>query len=385
MLLALRNFFRTPKGFFIVFALMFLLNSFWKVVGMNSLIFLFSISFLLSLILTPSVVELANIMGITDKPDEERKVHGTSTALLGGVAVALSFAGSVVLFGGYMPQKFKVLMVAGTLIALIGMLDDIIKVPAKIRMLFQFFLAMWVVSSGISLSLFPTGELWGQKLNEFLTVVWIIGFTNAYNFIDGLDGLAAGIGFIIAIFSSVISAINGKEDIFLISTPLAGALLGFLLYNFKRAWIFLGDTGAQFCGFIISAISADVAWSSPGNYLKAISGPMLVLWVLLFDMTQITILRIKYGFVKSISDWISFTGKDHVHHRLLFLLKSDVGSVISLYAISAILSLIFLALSILKFEHWLAVIVLTLTLSALFMLYLDKKTSEKSFNLRPGR
>lgn len=383
MLENIRTFFKNPKGFFIVFLLLFVINSFWQTIGISQIVFLLISSFLLSIILTPSMVELSRVLGIVDKPDEHRKVHQSATALLGGVAVALSFAGAIILSKNSFPEKYKTLMIAGTLIALIGMLDDIFKVPAKIRLLFQFFLAMWVTSSGITLSLFPTKELWGQKLNEFLTIIWIIGFTNAYNFIDGLDGLAGGLGIIIVIFCSIISSMNGEPEVFIISMPLAGALLGFLVFNFKRAWIFLGDVGAQFCGFIISSISADTAWSQPGNFLKAITGPMLILWVLLFDMTQITILRIKYGFVKNITDWINFTGKDHIHHRLLFLSGSDVKAVIYLYIISTVLSSAFLFLGTipLNFIEWLIVDILILLGSLGFMSFLDKKTSEKAFGI----
>lgn len=381
MLENIRNFLKNPKGFFIVFALLFILNSFWELIPLKQTVFLLISAFLLSLILTPSMVEFSRVLGVVDKPDEERKIHTTSTALLGGVSVALAFAGAIILSKNSLPEKFKVLMIAGALIALVGMLDDIFKVPAKIRLLFQFFLSLWVISAGIKLSLFPKNEIWGEKLNELLTLIWIIGFTNAYNFIDGLDGLAGGIGIIIVMFCSAISYLNGDTDILLLSMPLSGALLGFLVFNFKKAWIFLGDVGAQFCGFVISSISADTSWSSPGNYFKAITGPMLVLWVLIFDMTQITILRIKYGFVKNIADWISFTGKDHIHHRLLFLLESDTKAVIALYIISSVLSLTFIAIDKLSSEKitWIIADIVIIVFSSIFMIFLDKKTSNKAY------
>lgn len=383
MLEQIRNFLKNPKGFLVVFGLLFILNSFWELLALKQTVFLFLASFLLSIILTPSMVELSRVLGIVDKPDEERKIHSSSTALLGGISVALAFTGSIILSKNSLPEKFKVLMIAGTLIAVVGMLDDIFKIPAKIRLLFQFFLALWVISSGIKLSLFPTKELWGEKLNELLTLIWIIGFTNAYNFIDGLDGLAGGLGIIISISCSLISYLNGDPDILTIALPISGALLGFLVFNFKKAWIFLGDVGAQFCGFMLSSISADTSWSSPGNYFKAITGPMLVLWVLLFDMTQITILRIKYGFVRNVGEWISFTGKDHIHHRFLFLLGSDLKAVIALYIISTILSLSFIVIDSFSPSNlaWIIIDIVILSLSSGFIIFLDKKTSSRAYGL----
>lgn len=117
MLENIRNFLKNPKGFFIVFALLFILNSFWELIPLKQTVFLLISAFLLSLILTPSMVEFSRVLGVVDKPDEERKIHTTSTALLGGVSVALAFAGAIILSKNSLPEKFKVLMIAGALIA----------------------------------------------------------------------------------------------------------------------------------------------------------------------------------------------------------------------------------------------------------------------------
>ncbi len=381
LLFRVRNFFRTPKGFFIIFLGLFVANSTWDILNISQSFFLFISAFLLSLIFTPSMVEVSKILGIVDKPGEGRKIHKQDIALLGGVAVVLSFAGAILLSENSYPQKYKVLMIAGSLLAVVGLLDDVFKLSAKVRLLFQFFFALWVVDSGISLRLFPTQTLWGEKANQALSLIWIVGFTNAYNFIDGLDGLAAGLGIIIAFFCSFISLVNGVSDPVLIASPFIGALAGFLLYNFHPAWIFLGDVGAQFCGFVLAAIAADVAWANPGEYYKAILGPALVMWVLLFDMIQITIFRVKYGLVKDLSDWISFTGKDHIHHRLLFLLGSQRKSVFVIYIISALMSFVFIFLILLRVSYLIYIggIVIVLSFSFWFAMFLDRRTSKDAF------
>jgi UDP-GlcNAc:undecaprenyl-phosphate GlcNAc-1-phosphate transferase len=377
---SVRLFFKEPKGFSIVFVILFLSNALWSITQLPQSLFLFLSSLLLSLILTPSMYELSRILRIVDKPDD-RKIHFGEVGKIGGLAVALAFAGAILLSENSFPHKYKIVMVAGAIIALVGLLDDIIGIPAKIRLIVQFFLALWVIDNEISLRLFPTYETWGQILNSSLTIIWIIGFTNAYNFIDGLDGLAAGMGIIIASFISLISYINGNPEIFSLSAPLIGALFGFLVFNFNPAWIFLGDVGAQFCGFVLSSLAADVAWASPGEYWKIFTLPMLTLWVLLFDMIQITIFRVKYGLVKSISEWLAFTGKDHIHHRLFFLFGSQKKAVIFLYILSCVLSFFAIILANLKLKNiegiLLSAIIFFISILSLFIL--DKKTTKFAF------
>jgi UDP-GlcNAc:undecaprenyl-phosphate GlcNAc-1-phosphate transferase len=376
----IRIFFKEPKGFLLSFIILFLANAMWNITGLPQNLFLLISSLLLSLILTPSMYELSRILRIVDKPDD-RKIHFGEIGRIGGLGVALAFAGAILLSENSFPHKYKIVMIAGAIIALVGLLDDIIGIPAKIRLIVQFFLALWVIDNGISLRLFPTQETWGQILNSSLTIIWIIGFTNAYNFIDGLDGLAAGLGIIVAFFISSISYINGQPEIFSLSSPLIGALFGFLLFNFNPAWIFLGDVGAQFCGFVLSSLAADVAWASPGEYWKVFTLPMLTMWVLLFDMIQITIFRVKYGLVKNISEWLAFTGKDHIHHRLFFIFKNQKKAVISLYIISCVLSLIAVILANLKLKNIEGIIssFLIFTISVLSLFILDKKTAKLAF------
>ncbi|GBD04091.1 putative undecaprenyl-phosphate N-acetylglucosaminyl 1-phosphate transferase [bacterium HR19] len=379
----IRLFLKNPQGFILLFFLLFFMNSFWEKFGVPQTVFLFISSFILSSVFTPSMLELSRILGIVDRSDSPRKIHFGEVGRLGGLAVALAFAGAIILSENSFPHKYKIVMVAGAILAFVGLLDDIFGIPAKLRLLAQFFLAIWVIDNGISLRLFPVSEEWGRGLNEILTLIWIIGFTNAYNFIDGLDGLAGGLGIIIALSSSFISLINGSYEVFLLSLPLCGALLGFLIFNFFPAWIFLGDIGAQFCGFVLASLTADVAWASPGEYWKAFLLPAIIMWFLLFDMIQITIFRIKYRFVKSFSDWIAFTGKDHIHHRLMFLLKSHQGAVLFIYFSSCFLSFLALILARLKLNYisGFSLDFIFFIFSVLLLFYLDSKTRDRAFSI----
>lgn len=379
----IRLFLKSPQSFILFFFLLFFMNSFWEKFGVPQTVFLLISSFILSSVFTPSMLELSRILGIVDRSDSPRKIHFGEVGKLGGLAVALAFAGAIILSENSFPHKYKIVMLSGAIIAFFGLLDDIFGIPAKLRLLAQFFLAIWVIDNGISLRLFPVSEEWGKGLNEILTLIWIIGFTNAYNFIDGLDGLASGLGIIVALSSSLISLLNGSPEVFLLSLPLCGALLGFLIFNFFPAWIFLGDIGAQFCGFVLASLTADVAWASRGEYWKAFLLPAMIMWFLLFDMIQITIFRIKYGLVKSFSDWIAFTGKDHIHHRLMFLLKSHRGAVLFIYFSSVFLSFLAFILAGLKLNYisGFSLVFLFFLSSVLILFSLDSKTRDKAFSI----
>jgi len=147
--------------------------------------------------------------------------------------------------------------------------------------------------------------------------VWIVGITNAFNFIDGLDGLAASLGALLAILLAVASATGGQPSLVPACAALAGALLGFLPHNLRpgrRATIFLGDSGSASVGFVLAALAIKEDWAT-GDPIAALATPVLIYSVLIYDMTQTTIARIAAGKVRSFRDWIDYTGRDHIHHR----------------------------------------------------------------------
>jgi UDP-N-acetylmuramyl pentapeptide phosphotransferase/UDP-N-acetylglucosamine-1-phosphate transferase len=133
-----RIFFKEPKGFLVAFIILFLANAVWNIIGLTQSLFLLTSSLLLSIILTPSMYELSRILRIVDKPDD-RKIHFGEIGRVGGLAVALAFAGAILLSENSFPHKYKIVMIAGAIIAIVGLLDDIIGIPAKIRLIVQFF------------------------------------------------------------------------------------------------------------------------------------------------------------------------------------------------------------------------------------------------------
>lgn len=367
----MRNFLYSAKGFFPVFLISIVISLIptkpiylWMVV----------LSFLLTILFVPISEDIAKFFRVLDIPSE-RKLHKDPKPLLGGLAIFLGFSATMFLTRESLPPRYSSLLIAGFLMMLIGLVDDARGLPVRMRFLTQFFLAAWVISLGFKMEIFPIREPWGKFLNEFFSVIWIVGFANAYNFIDGIDGLAAGVGIIILLSLSLISALNGYPAPLFFSIPISGALLGFLLFNFYPARIFLGDAGAQFLGFTISALSVDAAWANPGEPLRAIISPLLVMWLLFFDMIMTTILRVKHKKVKSVTEWLEYAGKDHVHHRLLKMGFSvrEASSVLWL------LSALFAGLSLLVNRSGIAVqilifsVVVGLTFAATYIF--DKTTS----------
>ncbi len=152
-----------------------------------------------------------------------------------------------------------------------------------------------------------------------LSIIWIVGLTNAMNFIDGMDGLAAGVSAIISLFLGLVAFQTNQPFMGWIAIAMLGSCLGFLPFNFrlhKQATIFLGDAGSTFFGFILSALAIKAEWAD-NNPIVSFATPVLIFWVLIYDMAYISIERIVTGKVKSFQDWIDYVGTDHIHHRLL--------------------------------------------------------------------
>jgi UDP-GlcNAc:undecaprenyl-phosphate GlcNAc-1-phosphate transferase len=169
-----------------------------------------------------------------------------------------------------------------------------------------------------------------------LTVFWIIGITNAMNFFDGMDGLAAGLGAMIAFFLGVVAFQTAQPFIGWIAVAMMGSCLGFLPFNFKirgNAAIFLGDAGSTVIGFILACVAVYGDWAESDSIVALIS-PLLIFWILIFDMVHITVDRILTGKVLNFRQWIEYVGKDHLHHRLAHVLGSKKRSVVFIYLLS---------------------------------------------------
>jgi UDP-GlcNAc:undecaprenyl-phosphate GlcNAc-1-phosphate transferase len=190
---------------------------------------------------------------------------------------------------------------------------------------------------GIKLSFLPN-NWWGNGGEIILTVIWVVGITNAVNFFDGMDGLAAGLTAICALCFFIVAAITHQAYIGYLTIALAGSSLGFLKFNFKPATIFLGDSGSTFLGFTLAGIAVMGGWAEK-NPKVALSLPILILSVFIFDMIYITIARSLDGKVRNLKEWIEYTGKDHLHHRLVNLGFTETETVLFIYLIAACLGI----------------------------------------------
>ena len=297
--------------------------------------YILSMSFCLSFSLTPLAALLARRCGILDVPDA-RKLHGRPTPLLGGAAVFIGFAASLLANAILVPELVAILTGA-MILFVVGVFDDWREVPAGIKLSIQIVCTVIVMSSGVVLRVVPdTLGTWSWIGNMLLTVVWVIGITNAMNFFDGMDGLAAGMGAIIAFFLGAVAFQTKQPFLGWIALAVMGGCLGFLPYNFKHkgtASIFLGDAGSTVIGFVLACIAVYGDWAE-GRPLIAFVSPLLIFWLLIFDMVHITVDRILTGKVLSFRDWIEYVGKDHLHHRLADALGSRRNSVLCIYLMS---------------------------------------------------
>ena len=284
--------------------------------------------------LTYLVRGIALGLDIVDRPSK-RKVHREPVPLLGGLAIYLGFLLGLILYSQSIREIF-IIFVGASFILLVGLIDDVRGLSAQFRFGIQVIASFIVILGGVRISFFPPGFL-GNLLEVLITLVWLVGVTNAFNYLDGLDGLACGSAIINAFYFSLILYISAQPQLALICLILLFACLGFLPHNFRKEKIFLGDTGSTFLGFMLASIALAGNWAED-NIIK-IAIPVLILGVPIFDMVFTTIMRIKEEKVKTIIEWLRYGGKDHFHHYLVYLGLSPLGAVIFIWTVTLSLGL----------------------------------------------
>jgi len=299
-------------------------------------------AFVLVSILIPLCIKIARHFNIQDFSGGIKN-HLIPTPLLGGVGIFVAFI-IVALF--YQPWTLQItaIIIASSIIVVMGTIDDIRPLSSIIRLIGQLLACGIVMSVGVKVSFLPH-TWWGESLSDLITIIWILGIVNATNFADGADGLAAGFAVIASIFFFLISLHLDQFSILLVSSILIGAGLGFLLFNFKPAKIYLGDGGSTFLGFMLACLSLYGGWSK-WNPMIAVGIPIMILSVLIFDMIYITISRIKNGHVHNFKEWLDYRGHDHYHHRLMHLGFKEDEAVVFIYSTSIVMGL-----SALVIEH----------------------------------
>ena len=297
-----------------------------------------SLSLCLSFCLTPIFRNIAWKFEVLDIPND-RKSHKSATPLLGGAAVFSAFFMALLINGIY-SRELAGILVGTVLLFGVGLLDDVREIRASFKLLLQIAATLIVVSQGVVLSVFPT--YWGEVgfiLNTALTVFWVVGITNAMNFFDGMDGMASGLGAIISFFLGVVAFQSDQPFIGWIAAAMMGACLGFIPYNLlknDRATIFLGDAGSTVIGFVLACVAVYGDWAE-GRPVVALVSPLLIFWVLIFDMVYISVDRIVAGRVRSFRQWIEYVGKDHLHHRIAYVLGGARRAVFFIFLLNILL------------------------------------------------
>ena len=277
------------------------------------------VPFVAALLLVPIVRAIALRLDWVDKPDGERKLHALPTANVGGVAIAASFLIGLVSVGLLFSATFDaatVMVVAGALIILAtGLYDDIYTLGFKKKFLIQAFVAYLLLHAGYRFEVshlpFMPDDPFQQALFSIpITMLWIIGILNAINLLDGLDGLAAGVSLIAFASLSAISGLSGHFDLTVITLLMAGSLLAFLVYNFNKASIFMGDSGSLFLGYMLIIGTLSVGLELQTKPVLAFIVPVFALALPLLDTALCIIRRMTAGKSPFMPD------SDHLHHRI---------------------------------------------------------------------
>lgn len=331
------------------------------------------IAYLLGVFIVPIVIYFSDKLGLVDVPNE-RKIHKGKISRLGGIAiwssVMLTFLFLVML--SYYPKGVGLsgIIVGGSLMFLMGLIDDIFCLNAKFKLFLQVAIATTVILLGVRIDEVynPFGEnlilgFWSYPV----TLLWIVGITNAINFIDGIDGLAGSVVTIGAVSIAVISMVaNPASPITaLVAIILSGAMLAFLTFNYNPAKIFMGDSGALFAGFMLSTLSITgiMDEGTPLMYL-----PFLILAIPIVDVAYSSLRRISKGKSPFIAD------AEHIHHKLLHHGISQDGAVLILSSISLVCAIV--AIISTGFFNKYVIIIVGLAM-VLFLLHVISKAIKK--------
>src|SRR3984957_15438771 len=313
----------------------------------------FAIFFLLllfSFILTRYVRDIATLRGWVAIPSQERHLHSTALPRLGGVAIFISFSLSMVaadllltslpsLHSLFPLKTLLTILVPASIIFLLGVYDDLYTVGPYVKFAVQALAATMLFLGGLRILNIPV--LFGEhQLPWFLglpiTILWVLAITNAFNLIDGLDGLAAGSALFSTLVAFVVALLNGYSMVTVMTIALAGAILGFLRYNFNPATIFLGDSGSLFIGFLLSALALEGAQKAPT--IVAVAIPVVSFGLPILE-TFLSVMR------RLLSGRPVFTAdREHIHHKLLQHGMTHRQVVILLYGVSAIFAMLSLFL-----------------------------------------
>ena len=296
------------------------------------------LSTILSILLVPKLINLGKKLNLLDLPGK-RKIHTKPIVRSGGIAIFIAFIIPIIIFFNFLNISNHIIiifLIANTLFFLIGLIDDFLNISPYIKLFFQILITSIIFALGIQIIGIDFSEylsldikiVFPKIISYLFTIFWIVGVTNALNWIDGLDGLASGFSIIVSLGLLIINITLGQVELALISAALAGSNIGFLKYNFHPAKIMMGDSGSYFIGFALAILALNI---SPENSPDLFSLRKVVLLIVpVFDMFFVIGNRIIKGNNPFYAD------QSHLHHRLLFINQNQTKTVLLIYLISFI-------------------------------------------------
>lgn len=336
----------------------------------------FAVSLLVAYVMTPPVKRFAEKVGAIDVPRDNRRVHDHPIPRMGGLAIFIGFVLSLIFF---VPMSTKVLglLVGSVIIAVMGGVDDIVSLNPWVKLAGQIVAALVAIRCGLVFDVISNPNIFAEEtyieigwLSIPLTMLWIVGCTNAVNLIDGLDGLAVGVSAISSMTMLIVSLFVSEPVVSIILAALTGACLGFMPYNLNPAKIFMGDVGSQLLGFVLS--TASIMGLFKLHAIITFFVPLLALALPLADTIFAFFRRILHGQSPFKAD------KGHFHHRLLAMGLNQKQVVAVLYGISAVLGL----LGVLMAGDSMAVKIICLVAAFIISLGIWLKVFKNNPNLR---
>ena len=336
----------------------------------------FAVSLLVAYVMTPPVKRFAEKVGAMDVPKDARRVHNHPIPRMGGLAIFIGFVLSLIFF---VPMSTKVLglLVGSVIIAVMGGVDDIVSLNPWVKLAGQIVAALVAIRCGLVFDVISNPNIFAEEtyieigwLSIPLTMLWIVGCTNAVNLIDGLDGLAVGVSAISSLTMLIVSLFVSEPVVSIILAALTGACLGFMPYNLNPAKIFMGDVGSQLLGFVLS--TASIMGLFKLHAIITFFVPLLALALPLADTIFAFFRRILHGQSPFKAD------KGHFHHRLLAMGLNQKQVVAVLYGISAVLGL----LAVLMAGDSMAVKIICLVAAFIISLGIWLKVFKNNPNLR---
>jgi UDP-GlcNAc:undecaprenyl-phosphate/decaprenyl-phosphate GlcNAc-1-phosphate transferase len=325
---------------------------------MNSLIWLGCVSFALSLILTPIFRDIFKSYGMVDQPDGGRKIHKYAIPRVGGMAIACSYVGCFFVvpllsknpFQDQLSLVWNVLPAFGVVFA-VGVIDDLFGLKPWQKLFGQVAAAGLAYAAGVRVVdvVGIHAESWWSLP---VTILWLLTCTNAFNLVDGMDGLAAGVGLFATLTIFLAAVLHGNTPLAMATFPLAGCLLGFLCYNFNPATIFLGDSGSLLIGFILGCFG--VVWTQKSATFLGMMAPLMALSLPLVDV-GLAILR------RALKRQPIFSAdRGHIHHRLLDRGLTPKRAVLMLYGICSLVAVLSLTVNMVENDNRLSAFVIVL-------------------------